>query len=154
MTVMGSLSAAASLQLPVSLHGIRLGRPIDLLLDVDTWHAVGFVVLCGDGLQRFLPYAASQTSEWEIAVGSALMLLEDVTFYAKRGVSYRSLLGREVEREGRPAGVLRDLHLAQGGTVAEVELERGGARRRVPAVGSTVETTRTSAAELSYPRWK
>ena len=34
------------------------------------------------------------------------MLLEDVAFYAKRSVSFRSLLGGEVERDRRPAGVL------------------------------------------------
>jgi hypothetical protein len=146
MLAMGSLSAAAALRFSVSRHGIALGRPIDLLLDVDMWQAVGFVVLCGDGSERFLPYAASQPSDREIAVASALMLLDDVTFYTKRGVSFRSLLGGEVERDGHPAGVLRDLYLAPGGAVAELELEPGGEARRVPAAGSTVAPTRASAA--------
>jgi hypothetical protein len=143
---MGSLSAAASLQLPVQLHGIRLGRPTDLLLDVDTRRAVGYVVRCGDGSQRFLPYAASQTSEYEIAVASALMLLEDVDFYAKRSVSFRSLLGGGVERNRRHVGVLRDVYITRDGNVAELELDRGGTTRRVPATGTAVVHTRASAA--------
>ena len=143
---MGSLSASACLQLPVRLHGIQLGRPTDLLLDVDTRHAVGYVVLCGDGSQRFLPYAASQTSEHEIAVVSALMLLEDVAFYAKRSVSFRSLLGGEVERNRRRAGVLRDVYITRDGNIVELELDRGGSRRRVPAAGTAVVPTRASAA--------
>jgi hypothetical protein len=143
---MGSLSAAASLQLPVRLHGIQLGRPTDLLLDVDTRHAVGYVVLCGDGSQRFLPYGASQTTEREIAVASALMLLEDVAFYAKRSVSFRSLLGGEVERNRRQAGILRDVYITRDGKVVELELDRGGTRRRVPAAGTAVVPTRASAA--------
>src|SRR2546421_6826451 len=116
---MGSLSAAASLQLPVQLHGIQLGRPTDLLLDAEVRHAVGYVVLCGDGSRRFLPYAASQTSEREIAVASALMLLEDVAFYATRSVSFRSVLDGEVERNGRHAGALRDVYVGRGGPIFE-----------------------------------
>jgi hypothetical protein len=143
---MGSLSAAASLQLPVQLRGIQLGRPTDLLLDVDTRHAVGYVVHCGDGARRFLPYGASQTSETEIAVASALMLLEDVAFYVTRGVSFRSLLGGEVERNRRQVGVLRDVYITRDGKVVELELERGGTRRRVPATGTAVVPKRASAA--------
>ena len=138
---MGSLSAGRSLRLPVRLHGIQLGRPTDLLVDVESWHVVGFVVRCGDDSLRFLPLAASQTSDEEIAVGSALMLLEDVGFYRTRGTSFRSLLGGEVQRSGRPAGRLRDLVLS-GADVTELELEldRSGASgvTRVPATGSVV----------------
>ena len=143
---MESLSAAASLQLPVQLRGIQLGRPVDLLLDADVRHAVGYVVHCGDGSRRFLPHAASQTSETEIAVASALMLLEDVAFYATRSVSFRSLLGGEVERNRRQAGVLRDVYITRDGKVVELELERGGTRRRVPATGTTVYPKRATAA--------
>ena len=144
---MGSLSASAALHLPVRLRGIQLGRPVDLLLEADTWHAIGYVVLCGDESQRFLPLAASQTTDEEIRVGSALMLLEDVGFYRARGTSYRSLLGGQVHRRGRPAGRLRDLVLA-GGEITELELDRGGAAGivRVPASGSIVVPSRATAA--------
>jgi hypothetical protein len=146
------LTATASLHVPVNLHRIQLGRPVDLLLDIQTWHAIGYVVLCGDDSHRFLPFAASQTSGDEIRVASALMLLEDVGFYRTRGTSFRSLLGGEVQRRGRPAGRLRDLVLSDGGDVVELELEvgldRGGAAgvERVPATGSVVVPSRASAA--------
>ena len=139
---MGSYSAAAALQLPVRLRGIQLARPIDLLLDVDSWRAIGFVVRCGDESVRFLPYGAAQLSSEEIAVQSALMLLEDVAFYVQRGVSYRSLLDAEVEGQG----VLRDVILGGGGRVEALEVERGGMRRLVPPAGSTVIPTRATAA--------
>lgn len=139
---MGSLSAAAALQLPVQLDGRQLGRPTDLLLDVHDWHALGFVVLCGDESIRFLPYGAAQLARDEIAVKSALMLLEDVEFYERRGSSFRGLRGGDVD--GR--GTLRDLLLGTGGRVEALEIERGGRRRQVRALGSTVVPTRASAA--------
>ena len=124
---MGSHSAAASLLLPVQLRGIQLGRPIDLLLDVDHWNVLGFVVHCGDESRRFLPLAASQVLDEEIAVGSALMLLEDVRFYEERGVSFRTLLGTRLA-----GGIVRDAWFTSGGAVAELEVEIDGARMRVP----------------------
>lgn len=139
---MGSLSAAASLHLRVELHGIPLGHPTDLLLDVDTWQVLGFVVHCGDESVRFLPYAAAQPTDTEIGVGSALMLLEDVGFYEKRGASFRSLLGGEVGR----AGVLRDLYIGAGGAVTELQVERDGELRRVSAAGKSAAPPKLSAA--------
>jgi len=124
---MGSLSAAASLQLPVRLRGIQLGRPVDMLLDLEAWNALGFVVLCGDESRRFLPFAACQVLEDGIAVASALMLLEDAGFYEKRGVSFRSLLNSE-----HAGGIVRDVVLDGAGRVTELEIERDGARTRVP----------------------
>lgn len=143
---MQSLSAVRMLQLPVRLHGIQLGRPVDILVEAETWQALGFVVRCGDESVRFLPYAASQPGEEEIAVASALMLLEDVGFYETRGESLRALVGRDVERGRRGVGTLRDVLVGTGGAVSELELERGGTRRCVPAHGSTVVPTAASAA--------
>src|SRR5207302_5712009 len=121
-----TLTAATLLQPPVRLQGIQLGRPVDLLLETKGWHVLGFVVRCRDESERFLPYAASQPAAAEIAVGSALLLLEDVDFYRSRGASFRELLGAEVDRHGRPAGSLRDLVLGERGEVSELLLERGG----------------------------
>jgi hypothetical protein len=143
---MGSLSAVATLQLPIRLQGIQLGRPTDVLLETTSWRALGFVVHCGDESPRFLPYAASQVNDEEIAVGSALMLLEDLGFYRQRGVSLRSLLGGTVEQGQRRAGRLRDVVLGPGGSIVELELERGDTVQRVPAAGSVVVPTRASAA--------
>ena len=131
---MGSLSAAGSLQLPIQLRGIQLGRPTDILLDLDAWNALGFVVICGDESRRFLPFAAAVVSSDEIAVGSALMLLEDAGFYEERGVSFRSLLGGELA-----GGVLRDLTLDGTGHVTALEVEREG------IVVSTPVPTRAAA---------
>jgi len=147
MSVNGSVSASTALQLPINLHGIQLGRPVDLLLDADSWSVLGFVVRCGDESQRFLPLAAAQLTHEEIAVGSALMLLEDVGFYAARGTSFRSLLGGEVQHSGRVQGRLRDLVLERG-EVAELDLQRGpeGTVVRVPATGAVVVPSRATAA--------
>lgn len=149
---MGSLSAVAALQLPVKLPASsgrgaeRLGQPVDVLIDTASWRALGFVVLCNDESLRFLPYAASQPGDEEIAVASALLLLEDVGFYRSRAASLRALLAGRVERSGRTAGVLRDALIGPGGDVVELELGRGGSLLRVPAVGSSVVTTRADAA--------
>jgi hypothetical protein len=139
---MGSLSAAASLRLPVRLHGIQLGRPTDLLLDVESWHVLGFVVHCGDESVRFLPWAASQPSTEEIAVGSALLLLEDVAFYAKRSTSFRSLVGGEIPL----GGILRDVLIGDAGAVTELEIERDGEVRRLSPAGARVRPKRATAA--------
>jgi hypothetical protein len=139
---MGSLSAVSSLRVPVRLHGIQLGQPTDLFVDVESWHVLGFVVHCGDESVRFLPWAASQPAETEIAVGSALMLLEDVAFYAKRSVSFRSLVGGELPL----GGVLHDLLIGDGGYVTELEIERDGELRRLPPAGTRVVPTRATAA--------
>jgi hypothetical protein len=96
MQSMGSRSATELLQLPVQLHGIRLGRPVDLLLDPVEWRALGFVVLCGDESSRFLVFAAADLGEEAIELRSALVLLEDVEFYRDRSRSLRDLLGGEV----------------------------------------------------------
>ena len=137
---MGSRSAAGSLHLPVRLRGIQLGRPTDILLDLDGWNALGFAVLCGDESRRFLPYAAAVVSDDEIAVGSALMLLEDAGFYEERGTSFRSLLDGAVQ-----GGALRDVLIGAGGAVTHLELERDGTIARVQAAGQLVVPTRAAA---------
>src|SRR6188472_4701009 len=110
METMGSRSATELLQLPVQLHGIRLGRPVDLLLDPVEWRALGFVVLCGDETSRFLVFAAADLRAEAIDLPSALVLLEDVEFYRERSRSLRALLGDE----------LRDLLVDPDGSVRPV----------------------------------
>ena len=113
MESMGSRSATELLQLPVQLHGIRLGQPVDLLLDEVEWRALGFVVLCGDESRRFLVFAAAEVQQEAIELSSALVLLEDVEFYRERSRSLRDLL-----RDG-----MSDLLVAPDGTVEAVEPE-------------------------------
>ena len=124
METMGSRSATELLQLPVRLHGIRLGQPVDLLLDPVEWRALGLVVLCGDEGSRFLVFAAADIREDAIEVPSALLLLEDVEFYRDRSRSLRKVLG----------GELHDLLVLPDGSVEALVVERDRAvLRTVPA---------------------
>ena len=84
---MGSAAAKELLRLPVMLEGIRLGRCVDVVLDRTGERVVGIVVLCGDDEERFLVLDAAQVRDGEIAVSSALVLLENVDFYRRRGRS-------------------------------------------------------------------
>lgn len=143
---MGSRSAIELLQLPVRLHGIRLGQPVDLLLDASTWRALGLVVLCGDETERFLAFAAAEPGEEEIVVGSALLLLEDVAFYRTRGRSLRDLLGVAAADDGRRLGTVVDVLLATDGSVEALVVERSGRRRAVVPGDVTVDAARAPAA--------
>jgi hypothetical protein len=125
MEQMGSRSATELLQLPVRLHGIRLGQPVDLLLDPVEWRALGLVVLCGDEGDRFLVFAAADIREDAIEVPSALLLLEDVEFYRGRSRSLREIVG----------GELRDLLVLPDGGVEALVVERDGVVQRVEPVG-------------------
>jgi hypothetical protein len=143
---MGSLSAAGLVGRPVRLQGILLGRPIDLVLDAAARRVLGFVVESGDEAPRFLPFAASQPGEDVIAVGSALMLLDDVGFYRKHGVSFSALVGTEIERGGAPVGRLVDMLVDRAGDVVELEVDVDGSRHRVPAAGSRLHASTATAA--------
>jgi hypothetical protein len=135
---MGSRSGIELLQLPLQLHNIRLGRPVDLLLDARAWRVIGFVVLCGDESLRFLAYAAAQLREDEIAVPSPLLLIEDVDFYRERSRSLRRLLGVAVASGGREVGPLHDLVVARDGNVESLLVVEDGAVREVEPVGVRV----------------
>jgi len=141
---MGSLSIAGMVGCPVRLHGILLGRPTDVV--PDGRRVLGFVVESGDDAPRFLPFAASQSADGVIAVGSALMLLDDVAFYLKRGSSFRSLVGTEIERERAPVGTLTDMRVDPTGVVIELEVESGGLRHRISASGARFTPSAATAA--------
>jgi len=137
---MGPRSATQMLQLPVQLHGIRLGRTVDLLLAATDWRVLGFVVRCGDESQRFLVHATAEPRDAEIAVPSALLLLEPVEFYRRRSRSFRELLGSAVLCDGREVGELRDLLVGSDGLVESLVVEWGGTRREVEAAGARIES--------------
>ena len=143
---MGSRSATELLQLPVQLHGIRLGRPVDLLLDADEWRALGFVVLCGDESLRFLVFAAADVEADAIEVPSAFLLLEDLEFYRERSRSLRGLLGGEVASGPEELGKLRDLTLAPGGSVESLVVADDDVVREVGPAGTTVDSGHVSPA--------
>jgi hypothetical protein len=67
------------------MHGIRLGRPVDAWLDVRADRLVGFEILCGDGARRFLPFAVVTLHADELAIESALTLIDEreLDFYRR-----------------------------------------------------------------------
>jgi hypothetical protein len=114
--------------LPVRLHGIQLGRPVDLLLDRDAQRLVGLDVLCDDEVHRFLPLPTADVRRAEIRILSPLVLLEqrELDFYRSRTLALSRLRDGVVERNGRQLGPLRDVVVAADGRVvaAIVDHER------------------------------
>ena len=89
--------AAGLLGRPVHVRGIRLGRVADVIFDADATRVVGFDVLCGDDVHRFLPLPAARVDGDRLEVSSALMLLDEqeLEFYRRNGcgLSARAELG-------------------------------------------------------------
>jgi hypothetical protein len=67
------------------MHGIQLGRPIEALLDARIDRLLGLEVLCGDGARRFLPFSVARVRADEIALESALTLIDerDIGYYRR-----------------------------------------------------------------------
>jgi hypothetical protein len=133
------------LALPVRLHGIQLGRPVDLLLDRDAHRAVGLDVLCGDDVHRFLPLPTAAVGRGEIRILSPLVLLEqrELDFYRSRTLALSRVRGTAVERNGRQLGLLRDVVVAEDGRVVAAIVDED----RIPFdVGLRFATRRRSAA--------
>jgi hypothetical protein len=131
---MKELTGDELLGLVVRLRGIQLGRPADLLFDRDLLRAVGLDVLCGDEVHRFLPLPTAAVDEEQIAIRSALVLLEEdeLDFYRARAVTLSSLRGCRVERMGRSLGTLRDVVIALNGDLRAVVVDADGETERVP----------------------
>ena len=121
------------LGLPVRLHGIELGRPVDLLLDREALRGVGLDVLCGDDVHRFLPLPTALVSDGEIVIRSPLVMLEqdELDFYRTRALALSALRGRSVERKGRVVGTLRDVVLRADGELAAVIVDHDGVTERM-----------------------
>jgi hypothetical protein len=145
MEAVGSFSGETLLRQPVTLHGIRLGQPVDLLLDAADRRALGLVVRCGDESERFLPWAAMQPDEAETRVASSLMLLEDVGFYRARGDSFRELLGGVVRSHGADVGGLKDLELERDGAIGVVVAVHAGTEQRLPPEHTSLSSERAAA---------
>ena len=81
--VVRPIPARDLLVLPVRLHGIQLGRPVDLLLDREDRRALGFDILCGDDVHRFLPLPTVSVTDDALTISSPLVLLEEdeLAFY-------------------------------------------------------------------------
>lgn len=134
-----SLSAEALLRLPVRLRGIAIGRPVDVIVDIDGRRALGLDLLCKDETHRFLPLSAASFESDEITVSSALTLLSEgeLAFYRRQARTLRDLRGGRVRHGRREVGRLQDLLIAPDGGIAELVLEDG---RRI-AAGESVEVT-------------
>lgn len=106
------------LQLPVRARGIKLGRPVDLMVDLERRRVLAAEVLCGDEATRFLPIAAASIRETEIVVPSALVLVDEhgASFYRERTASLRELRerGELADIVMRPDGVIVALVTAVG----------------------------------------
>jgi hypothetical protein len=124
---MRELSGDAILSLPLRLHGIELGRPIDVLLDRESLRVVGLDVLCGDEVHRFLPLPTAAIAEDGLTIHSPLVLLEEdeLGFYRARAFSLESLRGKPVTRKEKSVGKLRDIVFVRDGTLLALRLVSG-----------------------------
>ncbi len=87
------------------VRGIRLGEIEGVLLDAEEPRILGFDVLCGDGQNRFLPFAAARLGRSAIELGSTLTMLEprELDFYRARSRSLTrvpELADARVEADG------------------------------------------------------
>ncbi len=140
------LSGNEILALPLRLHGIELGRPVDVLLDRETLRVVGLDVLCGDREHRFLALPTAAVGDDGLAIHSPLVLLEEdeLGFYRARAFSLAALRGRPVMRKQTSVGALHDIIFRTDGTLLRIELESG---ERIPYEASLrFATARRTAA--------
>jgi len=142
---MTELSGDGLLALPVRLHEIELGRPVDVLLDREALRAVGLDVLCGDDVHRFLPLPTASIGPDALTIYSPLVLLEEdeLDFYRSRAFALSALRGRPVTHERREVGSLQDVILGLDGELIAVVLETG---ERVAFDGTLVFAPRRRTA--------
>lgn len=140
--------ATQLLSLPVRLHGIQLGRPVDLLLDREEFRALGLDVRCGDDIHRFLPLPTAVVKDDEICIRSPLVMLEEdeLGFYRARSFGLASLRGRTIEREGRQAGKLVDIVVSPDWSLSEIVVEAEGKEARIPFDASVRLTPESRSA--------
>ena len=143
---MGSMASGDVLALPVRMHGIGLGRSVELIVDVDVRRVLGIEVRCGDDTHRFLPLAAAHVREDEIAIASPLTLLDELAFYRARGRGLGGLRGARVASAGRDVGTLRDVAFDADGSILELVVATPAGERRLAAGADVRVATRASAA--------
>lgn len=120
----GGLRASAVESRPVCYADIRLGVVVDVLLDDELRRVLGFDVLCGDRAHRYLPLAACEVQESNIAVPSALVLMrQELDFYRQRARALTAVRGFPVRKRGKALGTVIDLVFTQDGELLELVLE-------------------------------
>jgi hypothetical protein len=133
------------LKLPVRLRGAELGRPTDVLVDLERLRVVGLQVRCGDRAQRFLPLAAAVLTNEEITASSSLALLDESAYYSEHGSSLQALRGTAVDVAGRQIGTLDDIVLRANGDVTRIVVKgKGGELRRFPAAKVRIRQRKTA----------
>jgi hypothetical protein len=144
----GTIRGERLLALPVRLRGIELGRPVDLLLDVEGGRAVGVEVACGDEAHRFLALAIADVRDDEIAIDSSLTLLEEqeLAFYRQRSRSLAELRGVAVACGRRHVGTLVDVVVGAEGLLAGLVVDGRGEEGTVPFDHTVRLGARRSAA--------
>jgi hypothetical protein len=106
---------------PVVYRDIRLGVAADVLFDRAIRRLVGLEVRCGDGKDRFLPFPACEVRDTEIAVESALVLLEgNLDFYRLDSCTFSALHETPVLVGGADVGTLADLLVSTDGEVSRI----------------------------------
>jgi len=143
---MGSIASGDVLALPVRMHGIALGRSVDLIVDVDVRRVLGFEVRCGDDTHRFLPLAAARVHEDKIAIGSPLTLLDELAFYRARGHGLGALRGARVANARGKLGPLRDVVFEDDGMIRELVVATEAGERRIQPGADIRVSARASAA--------
>jgi hypothetical protein len=76
----------------VLLHGIQIGRVVDVILEPEHDGVIGFEVRCEDGRHRFLPRAATSHGDGGLEIESPFGLLDrdELDFYRSRGLTLRT----------------------------------------------------------------
>ena len=143
---MGSFASGDVLALPVRMHGIDLGRTVELVVDLDVRRVLGFEVRCGDKTHRFLPLAAARVRDGEIAIGSPLILLDELAFYRGRGHGLGAVRGARVVSAGRDLGTLRDVVFDADGAIRELVVATPRGETCIPPEADVQVATRVSAA--------
>lgn len=114
----------------VRVHGIHVGRPVDLLLHPSDPQALGLDVLCGDDRHRFLPFSAAAVTDRYVEAASPLVLLDlrEGSFYRREARSLNALRGTPL----RGHSSLQDVVLRSDWTIGELVLD---GHERVPLDG-------------------
>jgi hypothetical protein len=109
---------------PVVIGDVRLGVVFDAVFDRALGRLVGLDVSCPDDAHRFLPYPACEVVDNELAVESALVLLDgELDFYRVGGSTLSGLRGQAVVVAGDELGTLADLTIGPEGEVVGLTVE-------------------------------
>ena len=104
------------LRAPVLVRGIRLGEVENVLLDAAEPKILGLDVLCGDGANRFLPFATARRGPNLIEIDSTLTLLDrrELEFYRARARTLASVPELAQARIGADGTLVLPLPAALG----------------------------------------